>query len=131
MLDFLPPIYREIAEIAGLDAVMKLGAAKGGTRVFIPREEHCGPDHWLHFVVGAEAAVAICNWRGGEDIVLPVAPQNTPAGRRRLALAALNAGASANEAAAKAGVHVRTIYTYRAKDMVEKNQLDLFEELNR
>ncbi|MBB4199078.1 hypothetical protein CCR94_16400 [Rhodoblastus sphagnicola] len=128
MLDFLPPIYREIAEIAGLDAVMKLGAAKGGTRVFIPRPEHCGPEHWLRFAVGEAAAQAICNWRGGEDIVLPVAPQNTPAGRRRLALAALEAGASANEAAAKAGVHVRTIYSYRARDLVKSNQLSLFDD---
>jgi hypothetical protein len=93
----------------------------------VPKPERCAPDHPLSRLLGREAALAICHWRGGEDIVLPLAVDSGLAGRRRRARAALAQGASANEAARLSGSTARTMYRYRAAERDER-QPDLFSD---
>jgi hypothetical protein len=125
---YLAPIYQEVAQVAGLDAALKLSAAYGGTRIYLPSAARLTRVHWLAVCVGWEAAQAICAWRGREDIVLPIPAQASPSWRRKIAFDMLASGASVNEVAAASGVHLRTIYEYRRRGFALQQQLDLFEE---
>jgi hypothetical protein len=110
----LPQVIAEIAEVAGPDAAWALASAKGGQQVFIPASPKDG--HWLVQLVGIEAAQQICahfsaNGRG-DTILIPMATN----ARRREALAkALSEGAKVDQAAARAGVHRRTVFRHRKR----------------
>jgi len=125
---YLAPIYQQIAQAAGLEAALKLSAAHGGERIYLPSLARLTRGHWLAACVGWEAAQAICAWRGREDIVLPVSTQASPSWRRKIALDMLASGASVNEVAAASGVHLRTIYDYRRRGLAPQQQLELFDE---
>ncbi|MGX7744965.1 hypothetical protein [Rhodopseudomonas parapalustris] len=56
-----PGVLGEIAEVAGEEAALKLGAAYGGTRVSFPARIK-SDDHWLVTCVGRPAAEAICDY---------------------------------------------------------------------
>lgn len=125
MNDALPPLMLELAEVIGFDATWTLVRAKGGQRVFIPSSVDAG--HWLCQLVGLEAGQKLAeHLRGGRsgcELTIPLA--RTYQSRRALA-EALGEGASANEAAAAAGVHIRTAYRHR-KRLKNTNQLKLFD----
>ncbi|ABD87121.1 hypothetical protein [Rhodopseudomonas palustris] len=57
-MERFPGILGEIAEVAGEEAALKIGAAYGGTRCSIPAQIPDGP-HWLLDCVGRDAAEAI------------------------------------------------------------------------
>ena len=110
----LPGILAELAEVAGAEAAWALVAAKGGTTVYIPRAVPA--DHWLVEVVGREAAAKICkhfaSLHAGTHIQLPTTRVDQQ--RRRL-IRALEAGASASQAALEAGMHERSAYRNRKR----------------
>lgn len=60
-LERFPGVLGEIAEVAGEEAALKLGAAYGGTRVRFPGHIK-SDDHWLVTCVGRPAADAICDY---------------------------------------------------------------------
>jgi hypothetical protein len=123
---WLPKIYREIADAAGLEAALKIGDAYGGRRVHIPRVARLTEKHWLRELVGDEAAEALCRWADGSAVELPLAPETGVNGRRRRAEKALSQGLSANEAARLSGRHVRSIYRYRQVQRETGDEPDLF-----
>ena len=59
MMDELPGVLAEIAEVAGEPAAVSLAACYGGIRVYIPKVITTD-DHWLVECVGRRAADAIC-----------------------------------------------------------------------
>lgn len=120
---WLPELLAEIAEAAGLDAALKLAAARGGSRVRIPARVK-SDDHWLVHSVGREAADKICDlyrqgsgsgrWRG-LYVLVPQGPTGTIAAARQRLARALAEGKSASEAARLAGMTERTAYRSRAR----------------
>ncbi|ADZ72419.1 helix-turn-helix domain-containing protein [Polymorphum gilvum] len=124
---YLPGILVEIAEVAGIDAALKLAAEKGGQTVYIP--SHASDDHWLTATVGWDAAARICDHlrvrNTGGRFLIPIARE---ASARRALVKALESGASARQAAAASGCHERTAYRTRARLRRRKDprQGDLF-----
>lgn len=110
----LPKVIAEIAEAAGSDAAWAMAREHGGQRVFIPAEPE--PGDWLVSLVGLEAAAKICAlYRAngyGATILIPMAKWANS--RTRLARA-LEAGATAKEAARQSGLHERTVYRERRR----------------
>lgn len=123
----LPELLAEIAEVAGLDAALKIAEAKGGQRVYIPAYPREG--HWLWLAVGPETAAKICDhFRtldpesraiGGRNtpLVIPFGPAHGAAAAARRAFAAgIAEGLSVRDASRKAGIHERTGF-YAVKRM--------------
>lgn len=110
----LPYVMREIAEVAGLEAAWEIVQAHGGRVVYIPAQATEG--HWLPELVGREAAERICHHyaagNSGYRILVPLARD---AVRRQRLEQALEDGMSAPDAAAAAGMHVRSAFRARAR----------------
>jgi hypothetical protein len=125
----LPGLLADIAEVAGLEAAMILAETVGGTRVTIPAR--AGDDHWLVRTVGKTAAEAICDHfrtlsaegreAGARHIVIPKGPAGClDKARRRMAKELLD-GASAREAARRAGLSERAAFRMRARMRDDEN----------
>lgn len=122
--DGLPETLREIAEVAGLEAAMKLAWARGGTQVWIPRR--VGPRHWLVQAVGREAADAICRHYCVTDadghqvgrlrLLIPQGGTGVLAqARRRLAHELRTGNSGVRTAARKCGLSERAAWRLKAK----------------
>ena len=114
----LPELLAEIAEVAGLDAAIRLADARGGSRVHIPG---FAPDgHWLVEVVGREAADCICDHfrikdRCGVELLIPMGGSRHYTRARRRFEDLIGEGHSVAEAARRVGVHLRTARYWRAR----------------
>lgn len=113
---WLPKILAEIAEIAGLDAALKLAEARGGTEIYIPAE--ADNDHWLTQTVGRKAADAICrHFEGGgrgSRVVLPLGPSGSAAQIRRKVDRLIADGKSEREIALATGYTGRGVRMRKA-----------------
>ncbi|SBW13047.1 conserved hypothetical protein [uncultured Alphaproteobacteria bacterium] len=110
----LPGVLGDIAEVAGVSAALQVAAARGGRVAYIPTPDHLPPEHWLVVAVGAEAAAAIARRLGGGALLIPLGPLGGTRGRVWATIrAAIDEGCSAPEAAARAGVHERTVRRHR------------------
>ncbi|MBZ0164586.1 MAG: hypothetical protein K8H74_17970 [Notoacmeibacter sp.] len=82
---WLPALLAEVAQVAGLDAALKLAEVRGGTEVYIPAA--APDDHWLTEAVGRRAADALCAHFTGSGpgcrLELPLGPAGTAAQIRR------------------------------------------------
>ena len=107
----LPHILREVAEIAGEEAALRLARVRGGRRMYVPATPTAG----LTAEIGAEAAGALARLYGNENITVPLGPTGSLSQVRRAIGEALQGGASAAEAAEAAGVTQRTIYNHRRR----------------
>ncbi|WP_279480287.1 hypothetical protein [Aureimonas sp. SK2] len=135
-MTYLPGILAEIAEVAGEAAALAVADAKGGRQVWIPKT--ATPGHWLVDAVGLEAAEAICrhflqsNADGKEvgrlRILIPQGPAGSIRRARRKMIDAIEAGASARDAARVAGLHERTAWRMKARlrDRHDDDQGELF-----
>lgn len=127
---WLPSILAEIAEAAGLEATLKLAAARGGTEVYIPAA--CSDDHWLVACVGREAADLTCRYfasgHGGISLRLPLGPQGSIAEMRRIADRMIAEGRPTSEIARAVGYTSRTVERRRARlrSRPDPGQADLF-----
>ena len=104
----LTPELEEIAEVAGTAAALAILAAKGGTRVYIPKSAKLGDDHWLVVLVGLEPAEAIADHFGGTQVEIPLLGGGTRGKSWRVLRKALAEGHDLATAARLAGVCVRT-----------------------
>ena len=98
-LSWLPAVYREIAEAAGLEATLGLAAARGGCRGSVPRDPRIAP--WRVQAMGEAGAAARVRMYGGEAIDLPTNPVGGQKERVRAIRKALAEGESANAVAAR------------------------------
>ncbi len=129
--DYLTGVLSEIAEVAGLDAALKVAEAKGGVEAHFPARAPDG--HWLVEATGREAADKICAYfrctqRGGVRLLVPLGPHKFWARARRKAAQLCQEGVSAAKAAQVVGVHTRSVWRYRARmrDREDKDQGSLF-----
>jgi hypothetical protein len=125
-LSWLPPLYREIAEHAGLEPTLGLARAKGGQRVYVPLDARIAP--WLVQAMGEDGAAALVKMFGGEAIDLPGDPSAGQKARVRRIRQMIAQGESANAVAAAVGSSRRHIFWHKAQ-MRERDldrQPDLF-----
>ncbi len=120
----LPPLYREIAERAGVQATLSLAAAYAGRRIYLPRDVRAAP--WLVQAMGEAGAAALVEMFGGEAIELPTDPVNGQRGRVRRIREALHNGESANAIAARFNTSRRMIEWHRARMGEAEAEPDLF-----
>lgn len=114
---YLPGVLREIAEIAGLPAALRIAEARGGTRMHFPFRLPAG--HWLRKLVGDGAAERLAvhfrtTNRGGVYLEIPLGPKGHYQQARRKTLELMRAGLSASETARRVGIHARTVKRYRS-----------------
>jgi hypothetical protein len=114
---WLPSVLAEIAEVAGLDAALKIAEKRGGTEIYIPAS--AGEDHWLVATVGREAADAICRHfstgHGGVSVILPLGPGGSLATIRRTADRMIAEGRTIAEIALAVGYTARAVERRKAK----------------
>lgn len=118
----LPQVYGEIADRAGLDAALGLARARGGQRVYVPKDPRIAP--WMAEAMGDAGAKALVDMYGGEAIDLPVDPLsgNSPQARARRIALAMDAGISVNEIVRAEGLSRRQVYWIAAKNRKAKNR---------
>lgn len=108
---FLPGILREIGDVVGLEAAMKVAAAKGGTRAYFPAKPE--PGHWLAKLVGLDHARAIgrqlASGRAGLELEVPMGPSASQAKRWRRIIEMSADGQSKPAIARAVGVHHKTV----------------------
>lgn len=121
---WLPAVYREIAERAGLEATLGLAAAKGGQRIYVPLDPRIAP--WLIAAMGETGAAALVAMYGGEAIDLPCDPTNGQKARVRRIREALARGESANAVAARFGSSRRHMFWHKARVREAEDKPDLF-----
>lgn len=121
--EFLPPKLREIAEVVGVPAAIKLAEHWPGVRLFVPAT--MTPEHPVALAVGLTAAEELSHRYGGETITMPKAD----AYRRRLRDAKIveeySQGKSGRDLALKYGLHENHVYALIAREHAKRN-LDLF-----
>ncbi len=125
-LSWLPPVYRDIAEAAGLEATLGLARAKGGARVYVPLDARIAP--WLVQAMGEAGAAALVKLYGGEAIDLPTDPTSGQKERVRQIRKALAEGESANAVAARFRSSRRHMFWHkaRAREAEGAGEPDLF-----
>lgn len=126
MIDGLPPLLAEIAEIAGLEAALAMAEARGGQKIYIPSPDRVGPTHWLAETVGLDAARKLGARFGSNLIEIPFGPAASVHRLRRRIARMIEAGASSNTIAAACGVTFRTVTRHRARARGDDAQGDLF-----
>lgn len=117
----LPALLAEIADVAGIEAALAIAEAKGGQSASIP--SRLRDDHWLVKAVGRERAEQLsehfCSGRSRAQLDIPLGPSGSYLGERRRRAAAvrqaLAEGATANEAARRAGITRRSVQRQKAE----------------
>jgi hypothetical protein len=120
-LEALPALLAEIAEVAGLDAALAIARVKGGQEVFVPAR--LSDQHWLVEAVGRARAEIIADHftsgRGRIKLDIPLGPAGSYLAERRrrarLLADAIAEGASANQAAQRAGLTRRSVLRAKAR----------------
>lgn len=134
MRDHLAPLLAEIADVAGLEAALKIAEARGGTIVNIPAGKR--KQNWLIDCVGPEAAEKIIqHFTSGYtrlQLDIPLPPTNSYSQfmrqRRTVIERAVAETNSVQKAALMAGTHRRAIQRHNARKRSGKSsgQGDLF-----
>lgn len=106
--ELLPPTLREIAEVAGMDAALRIAEHYGGVRLDMPARQ--GARHRLASLVGEEAASRLAAHYHGEEIQVPRAARAARALYYQSIAERYQAGASAARLAREHGCTERWIY---------------------
>ena len=115
----LPGILQEIAEVAGREAAMAIGEAKGGQQVFIVAR--LKSKNWLVRTVGAATAEVISrhftSGNSRQKLIIPAVATSVFLAEKqrrdeRIVQAIMNGG-SANQIACACGVTTRTVHRWR------------------
>lgn len=110
----LPYVLAEIADAAGVEAMLAIVAAYGGRTAAIPGRSD--RNNWLTRLVGAEKCAAIIKAIGFGNISIPIAHALRVEERRRLAAQMRQAGRSVSNIAVTLGITSRTVQRYRQLD---------------
>ena len=125
---WLPALLAEIAQVAGLDAALKLAEARGGTEIYVPAEAPDG--HWLTEAVGKQAAAAICAHFTGSGpgcrLEIPLGPAGSHAQLRRQVDKLIAEGKSEREIALVTRYTGRGVRMRKAKARRAAQEHDLF-----
>jgi hypothetical protein len=118
-LSRLPGILGEIADVAGLDAALKLARARGGTAMKISGK----PGGALAQIVGDEAAWKIADLLGSIEYTIPMANLRGQKARRAKARLLLQQGVPSSKVALAVDVHLRTIERLRRREREDPEPL--------
>ena len=121
----LPHLLAELADVVGQGTVLAFARDFGGRNLSVPRRERMGDDHRIVRALGRIGADRLADLYGGETVLVPMGPAGSLAEARRRLARALDGGASADAAAAQAGLHRRTAFRMRRK-MKDGRQGSLF-----
>jgi hypothetical protein len=128
----LPALMAEFAEVAGLDAAVKLFSERGGNRVYIP--SRCADDHWLVAMIGREATDKVCahfSAGGGVELELPRGPTGLKAAVIRRLHDMIRHGATSTEITRTLGISRDMVKDHRRRlrNTLPSPQLELFDLL--
>lgn len=121
--EYLPPKLREIAEVVGLEAAIRLAEHWPGIRLFVPQRVHL--QHPIALAIGMRAAEQLAARYGGETVCVPKAERYLRAIRNAEIVRRYRAGESAATLARHFGVHENHVYALVARQTAEQ-QGDLF-----
>ncbi len=127
----LPGILTEIAAATSAQAALKIAAAHGGTRVYIPAAPSA--THWLSQLVGHGDALAIgaalVAAQGGLDLLIPMNPGPKAQAWRRIKTM-IDEKVPVPQIARACGVHMRTVQLHKKGELkrvsASLSQPDLF-----
>ncbi|GIX12034.1 hypothetical protein [Elioraea sp.] len=110
---WLPALLREVAERCGEAAALRLAEAWGGRYLHVPRR--VSPDHPVARDVGLDVLAYLVEAYGDLGrIVVPLGPAARGARGEQIA-PLVEVGATANEIAARTGLHVRDVHRWRRR----------------
>lgn len=124
-LQFLPPKLREVAQVVGVEAAIRLAEHWPGIRLFVPQRVHI--KHPIALAIGLTAAEKLAAHYGGETLTVPANTRFRRAMRNAQILAEYRAGASGSQLARKYGLHENHVYALVAQAAASQ-QPDLFAE---
>jgi hypothetical protein len=111
----LPPILNEIADLVGQGAALRIAEARGGTKIYIPKET-VEEDHWLAVAIGFDLAVILAENMGGMEYEIPLGPLSGSRSKLHAAIRrSLRNGSSVSMTARLAGIHQRTVRRHKSR----------------
>ncbi|PHY20796.1 hypothetical protein [Caulobacter sp. BP25] len=120
----LPGILGEIADVAGVDAAVKLARARGGTAMKISGK----PGGALAQIVGDDAALKIAELLGSIEYTIPMANLRGQKARRARARQLLAQNVPSSKVALIVDVHLRTVERLKRREREDPEpQLPLFD----
>lgn len=108
----LPPSLREIREVIGVAATLRMVEGCGGIRVFIPKRPR--PEHRLQRILGEEAFRLLSARYGGETLSVPRADRIVRRLRNLTIAAAYDTGMPVRELARRHQLTERQVYAILA-----------------
>lgn len=113
----LPGVLREIAEVVGVEAAVRIADLRGGARVNIP--SRVTPDCWLSLAVGEDKAKALSrHFTSGYtsiEILVPLGPTGARAEQAREIERLLNEGLSGGQIARQLRISHRTVTRHKLR----------------
>lgn len=119
-------IAQAIERVLGSEALNKVRAHVGGTKVSIPPAGRLHPDHWLAQTLGFEAAFRFCDEVlsaeiGAHDVYIPLGPISSQRKIRQRIEVLLHEGWSANDIARNLKCHERTVWRVKRHWYASRN----------
>ncbi len=112
-LALLPKRVRELVEVVGITAALKIVDLRGGGRLEVPRRAK--PEHWLVEHIGLDALVKLVAYYDGERIEIDRCANLALMIKERLIVAEFERGASNWQLAQKHGYTERGIRVLRKR----------------
>lgn len=113
----LPGVLREIADVVGVEAAVRIAELCGGARLFIPTQVK--PDWWLARAIGEDKAKAIArHFTSGDhsqNIEIPLGETGAAATRRRALCAMIAEGVPNEEIARRLRITTRSVRRNKAR----------------
>lgn len=126
-LDDLPETVKDLVDVIGMKAAMRIVEKRGGIRLYVPKSAK--DDHSLSTLIGLDNLEELVKIYGGEEIEIPRCEEALRAVRQRQIIADLQSGSCA-EVALRHGYTERGLRLMlrraEARGEVKTNQMDLF-----
>ncbi|MFO1351896.1 MAG: Mor transcription activator family protein [Gammaproteobacteria bacterium] len=116
--EVLPALLADLCHECGLPMTLRLVAAFGGQRLYVPHESALHDAHALVMALGWDAARAICRRLApnrGLPLIIPNAKHALTRARNRLLRADYAQGTSVSALARRYGLHTRHIWAVLAQ----------------
>lgn len=129
----LPGVLQDIADLIGVQAMLKLVDACGGTEIYIPSTTLMARDEWSAHASLPTRAIGVANMAklatafGGSHIEIPRATRHQKAMRNAAIRRAVEAGRSKQALARSEKITTRHIRRICNGGAIDPRQIDLFD----